>query len=130
MSRYYVFNTQAEAQACVDRINIRARAVFRLQGYEIDRATGGIIPKRLSDGQSMPDAAQAETWDVPRQRLDGKWIVAHCEAVPGATLVIRPTAVPPLTVAGYVAQDIPATVMVEAENISWWPVPPKVVVGV
>lgn len=123
MARYYVFATQAQAQDCIDRIDARARVVYAAQGYTID-ADGSIVGKRASDGIAMPDAARTETWDIPRQRLDGKWIVAHCEAVPGATFVLKPTAVPPLTVAAFVAQDIPATVTVEVENVSWWPSPP------
>lgn len=130
MARYYVFGSQAEAQACVDRIDARARVVYRLQGYQVDDATGDIISQRVSDGVSMPDAARTKTWDIPRQRLDGKWVVRHCEAVPGATFVLKPLATPPLTVAAYVSQDIAATVTVEVEDAAWWPAPPVLEVAV
>ena len=130
MARYYVFETQAQAQACVERINARARVVYRLQGYQIDASTGDIIGQRASDNAPMPDAARTQTWDVPRQRLDGRWIVRHCEAVPGATFVLKPTAIPPLTVGDFVAQDLDAAVLVQVEDPSWWPVPPRMIVGV
>ena len=130
VARFYVFPTQAEAQACVDRIDARARVVYRMQGYTIDAATGDIVGKRASDGVAMPDAARTETWDVPRQRLDGKWIVAHCEAVPGATFVLKATAIPPLTVLAFVSQDIAATVTVEVAKTGWWPMPPVLKAGV
>lgn len=126
MARCYVFATQAEAVACVERINVRARVVYRLQGYEIDRATGAIIGKCAADGTSMWNAARTLTWDIPRQRLDGKWVVRHCEAVPGATFVLKPLDSPPLNVAAYVAQDIAVTVTVEVENEDWWPAPPRI----
>lgn len=130
MARYYVFPDQASAGACVEAINARARVVYRMQGYRVDASTGDVIGQRLSDGAPMPDAARTQTWDVPRQRLDGKWVVRHCEAVPGATFVLRPTAIPPLTVADFVGQDVGASVLVEVEGASWWPVPPSVIVGV
>lgn len=122
--RYYVFASQAEAQACVERINARARAVYRLQGYQVATDTGAIIGQRVSDGLAMPEAARTLTWDVPRQRADGKWVVRHCEAVPGATFVVQPTAIPPLNVAACVSQDIAASVAVEVEGAGWWPAPP------
>ncbi len=125
MARYYVFATQPEAQACVDRINVRARTVYAAQGYQLDEA-GAIIGQRASDGAPMPDAAKTLTWDIPRQRRDGKWVVAHCDLVPGATFVLKPTAIPPLTVAAFVAQDVPATATVEVEDASWWPAPPVI----
>lgn len=126
MARYYVFQTQADAQACVDHINVRARIVYSAQGYQIDSASGAIIGKRPSDGIAMPDAARTETWDTPRQRLDGKWVVRHCETVPGASFVLDATAVPPLTVAAFASQDIAATVAIETDTPSWWPVPPAI----
>ena len=124
MARYYVFATQAEAQACVDRINMRARGVYAAQGYQIDTASGDIVGQNAATGAPMPDAARTTTWDVPRLRIDGKWVVRHCEAVPGATFVLQPTAIPPLTVAAFVSQDISAAATVEIEGASWWPAPP------
>jgi|GEM_PF-3410168 len=129
MPRYYVFPNQASAQACVDGIDTRARTVYAAQGYGVDDQ-GAIIGKRASDGAAMPDAARTLTWDVPRQRSDGKWVVRHCEAVPGATFVLQPTAIPPLTVAAFVAQGIPATVTVEVADASWWPAPPTLIAKV
>ena len=129
MAGCYVFATQAEAQACVDRINVRARSVYGAQGYQLD-AGGAIIGKNAATGASMPDATKTATWDIPRQRADGKWVVRHCEAVPGNTFVLDPTQVPPFTVAAFVAQDIAAGVSVEVEDVSWWSTPPGMRVGV
>ncbi|MDP4005069.1 hypothetical protein [Methylobacterium sp. NEAU K] len=123
MARCYVFPTQADAQACVDGINARARTVYAAQGYAVD-STGAITGKRASDGVLLPNAAKTLTWDMPRQRLDGNWVVRHCEAVPGNSFVVDATKTPPVTVADFVAQDIAATVAVEVEDASWWPAPP------
>lgn len=123
MARFYVFPDQASAQACVDGIDARARQIYAAQGYQVD-AAGTIIGKRASDGVDQPDAARTETWDTPRQRQDGRWVVHHCETVPGSSFVLDATAIPPLTVAAYVAQDIGAAVAVEVEAASWWPLPP------
>lgn len=125
MARCYVFQDRASAQDCVDRINMRARIVYAAQGYQLD-GDGAVIGKNSATGASAPEAARTTTWDVPRQRLDGEWVVRHCEAVPGATFVLTPTALPPLTVAAFVAQDIEASVTVEVEDASWWPAPPTV----
>lgn len=124
MARCYVFATQAEAQACINRINVRARTVYAAQGYQLDNA-GAIIGKNAATGALMPDAARTVTWDTPRQRRDGKWVVRHCEAVPGNSFVLDPTKIPPLTVAAFVSQDIAATVTVEVEDVAWWPAPPS-----
>lgn len=125
MARCYVFPDQASAQACVDRINLRARTVYAAQGYQLD-GDGAIIGKNPATGASMPTAAKTTTWDVPRQRADGKWVVRHYEAVPGASFVLTLTGLPPLTVAAFVAQDIAISVTVEVEDAAWWPAPPTV----
>lgn len=129
MARHYVFATQTQAQACVDRINARARTVYGAQGYQID-TQGGIVGRSASDGTLQPSAQRTLTWDVPRWRLDGKWVVRHCETVPGNSFVLDPTKIPPLTVAAFVAQDIDLAVVVEIENATWWPAPPFIAVVV
>lgn len=122
MARFYVFDDQAAAQACVDGIDARARTIYAAQGYAVD-GDGNIIGKRVSDGADAPTAARTETWDLPRRRLDGKWVVRHCETVPGAEFVINPGGSPEVTVAAFVAQDIDAATAVEVEADSWWPAP-------
>jgi len=36
-----------------------------------------IIGKRASDGEPQPTKQKTEKWDTPRQRKDGKWILAR-----------------------------------------------------
>lgn len=117
--RHYVFATQAEAQKAVDAINRRARQVYAAFGYQVDGA-GAIIGKRGSDRADMPDACRTVTWDTPRQRLDGRWIVAHTETCPGAHEIAD--AKTGLLVWQYVGQDIAAPV--EDYDAAWFP-PPK-----
>lgn len=125
MARYYVFGTQAEAQACADRIWARYKAACIVQGYTIDRATGGVVGKDNA-GRDAPGAL-TQAWDIPRQRADGKWVVLHSSAVPGQTFVVAPLANPPLTLgAALAADDLAVTVTVENDDASWWPAPPVV----
>lgn len=119
MPRYYVFATQAQAEACVDRINARARTIYAAQGYAVDAVTGAVTGKRASDGALMPNAVKTSTWDVPRQRWDGKWVVRHAETCPGNAFVID---VAGTTVGQFVGQDA-VTTTVETEAPSWWPAP-------
>jgi hypothetical protein len=123
VARFYVYDSQAEAQADVDGIDARARTIYAGQGYEID-AEGNIISKDGATGANAPGAPRTVTWDVPRQRLDGRWVIGHCEGVPGASFVLDASRSPPLTVADFVGQGIAASVSVETEIASWWPASP------
>ncbi len=114
--RFYVFDDQAAAQAAVDQINARARQLFQQQGYTL-ADDGSIIGKRVSDGTSMPNSARTQTWDVPRQRVDGKWVFHHVETCPGNRFVIDKAGT---TVAQFVGQDL-STATIETEDLSWWP---------
>lgn len=117
MARFYVFASQAEAQTAIDQIDTRARQIYAAQGYTVE-ADGSVVGKRASDGADMPTAARTETWDVPLQRLDGKWVVHHVETCPGHDFVIDQNGT---TVAQFVGQDV-ASQLIEIYDLSWWPV--------
>ena len=129
MARYYVFETQAQAQACAGRIWGRLKAACVAQGYSLDPVTGAIIGKDIA-GRDVPDALTS-SWDIPRQRRDGRWVVRHAAAVPGRSFVLAPLATPPLTLGAILdADDLAASVTVESDDASWWPVPPLLVARV
>lgn len=111
--RFYVHDTEADAQATAEAIDQRAREVFAAQGYTI-REDGAVIGKR--GGVDNPEGV-TRTWDIPRQRLDGKWLLLHPEEHPSATIELAPG----LTVLAYVTQDV--TAPVENEDAAWFPEP-------
>jgi len=109
--RYLVFDTHAAAQAAVDLIDSRGRQVYASAGYTID-ASGDIVGKR--DGVDDP-AGVTSTWGIPRQRLDGKWVVVHIENHPMADYEVSP---------GVVVKDFALagiTAPAEEHSDSWWP---------
>lgn len=109
--RYLVFDTQAEAAAAVATIDERARQVFSSQGYTV-RPDGAVLGK--AGGRDDPDAPTL-TWDVPRERADGRWVIAHPEAHPSALFVVAPG----VTLAAHLTHGIVAPV--EVETGDWWP---------
>ena len=60
---YMIFNTEVLAQGACD-------AIVQIGQFPI-------IGLRASDGVPMPNNQKTEIWDSPKQRLDGKWIVAR-----------------------------------------------------
>ena len=60
---YMIFNTQSLAQGACDAI--ASIGQFPLIGV------------RASDGTPQPEKQKTTAWDIPRERLDGKWIVAR-----------------------------------------------------
>lgn len=70
--RYLVYDTQQAAQEGCDTIFAFGAAVAREAGYDVE--ADGIIAKVA--GVSDP-SRKSSRWDTPRQRSDGKWIVAH-----------------------------------------------------
>lgn len=88
MPRFLVFASQAEAQAAVDAIDESGRAIYAARGYAISEG-GSIVCRRLSDGASVPESQGIDTWDVPRQRLDGKWIISHPENHNSGSILIN-----------------------------------------
>ncbi|MBT9370263.1 hypothetical protein [Rhizobium sp. CSW-27] len=83
--RYLVFPDLASAAAAVALIDDRGRDCYEEAGYTI-RADGAVIGRR--DGVDDP-AGVTVTWDVPRQILDGRWIVSHPENHPMAEYVLK-----------------------------------------
>jgi len=60
---YMIFNTQTLAE----NAELAIEQIGQLP----------IIGNRASDGVPQPDKQQTEKWDTPRQRLDGKYILAR-----------------------------------------------------
>lgn len=112
--RRFVYPTQGEAVAAVETINARARAVFAAQGYTV-RPTGEVVGKAA--GHDDPQGVTT-TWDVPRQRLDGKWTIVHPEAHPSASFVVSPG----VSLVDFLVAGLPGSIEDEAEG--WWPVLP------
>lgn len=98
MKEFYVYDTEATAQAAVQWIN----------------AAGGLprIGKNAKNGQPAPDKCKTEVWAIPRQRLDGKWVF---ERVPKKDR----DQVPPSK-----QQEFNTTFphVIETESPAWWPV--------
>lgn len=118
--RFFVFNDQTSAQVATDAIAARGRELFAQFGYGVD-AGGNIIGKRASDGVLQPDAQHTTTWDVPRQRLDGKWILLHPENQTRSTVIVDAQG----TLASeYVTQDL-VGLLIESDplNGTWSPLP-------
>lgn len=113
--RYLIFDTEVEATAAVASIDGHARIVFSWRGYTIT-AEGAIVGKRASDGEDVPTAITT-TWDVPRQRADGKWCVAHPESHPSGSVEVSPG----VTVAMFVMSDVGSPV-IEDYAADWFPV--------
>jgi hypothetical protein len=118
--RFLVANDQAAAQAINDAIEVRGRELFSQFGYGVDEQ-GDIIGKRVSDGVLQPSAQRTTAWDVPRQRLDGKWIISHPENQAKSTTIVDQQG----TLASeYVMQDLAGTVIEsDPENGTWFPLP-------
>jgi hypothetical protein len=121
VARFYVFSDEGEAVAAVSAIDDRARTLYAARGFTVDE-NGDVVGRRASDGADMPDAARTETWDVPLQRSDGKWIVAHVETCPGHDVVIDAAGTP---VWRFVGQDV--TAPIETMDATWFPLPPDFV---
>lgn len=113
MIRYYVLDTEQEAADLVAHIDARARLVFAAQGYTITE-DGAVVSRRASDGADVPGAVTT-TWDVPRQRVDGKWCVQHPETHASAQFDIGGG----VTVLQFVTTGLSAAI--ETADPSWWP---------
>lgn len=109
--RFLVYDTAPPAEAAVATINDRARVVFAAQGYTV-REDGAVVGKAA--GRDDPEGLTT-TWDIPRQRQDGKWVVAHPEAHPSAGFMVSPTT----TLVEYLTAGLGGAV--EDESPAWWP---------
>lgn len=113
MTRYLVFDSQADAQSACDSIDTQGRLVYHNAGYTVDD-NGDIVGKR--DGEDNPQVVTT-TWDIPRQRLDGKWLVSHPETFVLAAYEVSSG----VTVEQFVLQGI--TAPIEEWQAAWWPYP-------
>ncbi|SON58013.1 hypothetical protein HDIA_4472 [Hartmannibacter diazotrophicus] len=114
--RYYVFNTHTEAEEIAGRIDANARSALAAAGYTV-REDGGILGKRY--GIDDPGAVTT-AWDVPRQRLDGQWVLQHPETHPAAGVV---------TDNGLMLDRLTdglGGLTTETKTPDWWPAPDPV----
>jgi hypothetical protein len=74
MARFLVFNTQALAETAQAVIFGDGKTRLASRGFTL-HADGSIIGK--ANGVNAPNNQRTARWDAPRQRLDGKWIIAH-----------------------------------------------------
>jgi hypothetical protein len=118
MARYLVFPTEGAALDAEAKVSARARVIYRAQGYGVD-AQGAIIGKDALTGELEPDAQRTVRYAVPRQRLDGQWVIPHPEGQAAADFVINAQGV---TVKEYVMQDL-AGAVIEAFSAAWFPAP-------
>ncbi len=108
---YLVYDNVVAAQADAKLIFQRGAAIATQRGFEVDAS--GITGKR--DGQDAADAEKTTAWDVPRQRLDGKWVVLHPKHHPMAQTELAPGT----TYLAYAMHGITASE--DAEAPTWWP---------
>ena len=108
--QYLIFDTKDQAVQAERAIYNVGVVLAKAEGYTVDAA--GIAGK--SSGVDNAAAAKTAAWDVPRQRLDGKWIVLHPIHHPAATDANGAALLAQL---GPALSDVP----VELEDPSWWP---------
>jgi len=115
MARYYVLPPRINALTAAEKFKQRLYEAFARLGYTVD--ADGVIGMR--DGVPDPTASRTAAWDVPRQRLDGVWVIRHPEASPAAQLVLSSGE----TLVNWLTQDA-TQFPIEEEQASWWPVSP------
>ncbi|GLK74686.1 hypothetical protein KHC23_08675 [Ancylobacter dichloromethanicus] len=113
--RYLIFDSEAVALDALALIDQRGRDCFAAAGYTV-REDGAIIGKRA--GEDDP-AGITVTWDTPRQRIDGKWVLAHIEAHPMRDYLLPSGE----TVLAYVMAAPLDAATVEDDDPGWWPAP-------
>jgi len=84
MALYLVFNTELEAQAANQTIFDAAIPLYNLMGYPSD--TQGLIGK--VKGVVNPFGGRTSAWDIPKQPLDGKWLILDPSAHPAAQTIL------------------------------------------
>lgn len=114
--KFYMFATQAAAQACVSQIDARARQLASIIN-RVD-ASGNIIGVRESDRAAQPQAVTT-TWCIAKQNAFGQWCVLHPQYASAAS---DPAPGQPsgTTVLQYVSQDC-AAYTIGTDDGSWWP---------
>ncbi|MBD2365191.1 hypothetical protein H6G36_29240 [Anabaena minutissima FACHB-250] len=70
---HLTFNTLEDCQSALVQIDFKIRSlVTSFNPSAIDEA--GIIPRNAATNQLTVDATKTNTWAIPQQRKDGKWI--------------------------------------------------------
>ena len=101
MREYYVWNTEAEAQAALDFIN--------------NSGWFPIIGRNAKTGELQPDKQKTTKWaDSVQERLDGKWCFPRIEEVRLDALGI-----PPETRQGFLDAFQPT---IEEYQSEWFPI--------
>lgn len=71
---YLVFDTEKQAATVAQQIFETGANLAAERGHIVDEY--GI--RAVIDGKPVPEShTRTVNWDVPRQRLDGKWVVRH-----------------------------------------------------
>ena len=79
----YVVSESLEDSLSAERTIFNYGVQLAIQaGCEIDES-GGIVGKK--QGVSSPNSQSTTSWDNPRQRADGKWIILHPKYHPSAS---------------------------------------------
>ena len=79
---YIVTDTFEEANLIERTIFIYGQTLAVNAGYQLTN-DGEVIG--LNRGLSAPDAQATSSWDIPTQRLDGKWVLLHPKYHPSAS---------------------------------------------
>lgn len=117
MTQYYIFSSQALAQAAIDKIDFRAREIARALG-RLD-ANGNLIGRNAATGDLVPEAVTT-TWVKPAKRLDGQWAVLH----PNNGSMWNDPIAGGQTVGQYITQDLAAEVVAaDPADGTWFPLP-------
>ena len=69
---YLIYNTEQESETAQSIIFGFGKALAAEAGYFVN---GGIHGTK--NGISSVDTPSSTVWDIPRQRLDSKWILLH-----------------------------------------------------
>lgn len=119
---YYVFDTREAADAANRAIWLRYRDVLT-DWFELDpadnTADGPVLGWSLATEESVPGALIGPGWATPRQRLDGKWVFPKPTSIALGDFE-APDGGDPLA---WLLADVPAEIVGEFEQPSWWLVP-------
>ena len=104
MAGYYVYTTQALAQASIDKINTRAAQLAQQAGrLNSDTTLAGI---NLGNGVIAP-LVKTVTWAIPMQNLLGQWVVKVPDVFDQ-------------TINTYLIQDLTTDITATPDS-TWWP---------
>ena len=114
--QYLIFSDEATATSAVAAIDAAARSLFPPSLIDAD---GSLIGVR--GGHPDLSAARTVTWDVPQQRLDGKWVVQHPANLSTSS---DPAGNSGMTIAQFLIAGL-GTVAIETYDALWFPLPQR-----